>query len=124
MTKIARIVSTADECIKVHNQKIQLKNKLELYKYYDSQVSYAKQLPQSFQFCQWQEFREALPQTIYPILICMNSNIGKEKKILRESCQKKDEYYLLGDNRGFSADSRIHGKVHKKNIIGLVKKIK
>lgn len=33
---------------------------------------------------------------------------------------KDDEYYVLGDNRGISKDSRILGSFNKKDIIGVV----
>jgi len=33
----------------------------------------------------------------------------------------KDEYYVLGDNRGDSLDSRIFGNVNKKDILGYTK---
>lgn len=32
----------------------------------------------------------------------------------------RDQYYLLGDNRANSEDSRFYGVVHRKNIIGMV----
>jgi signal peptidase I len=33
-----------------------------------------------------------------------------------------DDYYVLGDNRGFSADSRSYGPVQRKDILGLIAK--
>lgn len=33
-----------------------------------------------------------------------------------------DAYYVMGDNRGFSADSRSYGPVPRKDILGLIEK--
>ncbi|HET7624740.1 MAG TPA: signal peptidase I [Verrucomicrobiae bacterium] len=32
----------------------------------------------------------------------------------------KDQYYILGDNRGISMDSRVYGPVRRENILGAV----
>ena len=34
----------------------------------------------------------------------------------------RDDYYVLGDNRGLSADSRSYGPVSRKDILGLIAK--
>jgi signal peptidase I len=34
----------------------------------------------------------------------------------------RDDYYVLGDNRGLSADSRSYGPVPRKDILGLIAK--
>lgn len=36
----------------------------------------------------------------------------------------RDDYYVLGDNRGCSADSRSYGPVPRKDILGLIEKAK
>jgi type IV secretory pathway protease TraF len=30
----------------------------------------------------------------------------------------RDQYYVLGDNRANSEDSRFYGRVHRQNILG------
>ncbi len=45
---------------------------------------------------------------------------GKETQPNLTITLGQDEYFVLGDNRGFSSDSRVWGPLHKKLIVGRV----
>jgi signal peptidase I len=52
----------------------------------------------------------------------LSSNTRTETADLTEKWIQlgRDQYYLLGDNRSNSEDSRFYGVVHRKNIIGMI----
>lgn len=56
-------------------------------------------------------------------LIMRNGFFYNEDKLCNFYQLKNDFYYVLGDNKNISRDSRFFGYINKKNIIGKVKRV-
>jgi signal peptidase I len=55
-----------------------------------------------------------------PYLLDGTTTYACEKSVDEFFCVGKDKFFVLGDNRGISLDSRIFGAVPRKNILGKV----
>ena len=66
------------------------------------------------------EFQEELPNGHKHLIYKFQKSSGNTRANIEEIIVPADSYYLLGDNRGASADSRYEGPIHLDRIKGRV----
>jgi len=106
---VYRIIGMPDDTLSIENQLVKYKNK-ELSSKSISTLFYKEY--------EMEEFIETLPNGAKYKFVRSKTPIFQENNTFEEIIVPNNSYFLLGDNRDFSADSRVFGFIQREQIKG------
>ena len=109
MNYVYRIIGMPNDTLNIENQLVRYNNK-ELPSKLTSTLFY--------EGCEMEEFIEILPNGVEYKLIRRKTPLFQENNAFKGIIVPNNSYFLLGDNRDFSADSRFIGFVQREQIQG------